>query len=131
MHRSKSVIGHQVSVEDVLFFEVINDSEGSIFTDYSQMTTIRREREGVDSLVGEFPGCYRVDFLVLRVYGFVDQNRMVVTAGEAWRGRLAAVGLLILWHERCIILFLVVDNERAVHMTSEEQILGARDPLDL
>ena len=115
-----------------LFLEVIHDSEGAVLGDDGEVPAVGGEGEGVDAVVGELPHGDGVHLLVLGVDRLVHVDlRRVVHPARA-DGVAAGPGVaLVLGSEDVILLLLVVDNQRAVHVGREEEVLGAWDPFDL
>lgn len=111
-----------------LFFEVVDDAEGAVFGDDSEMTAVRREAEVCDSVVGDFPRSDWVRFLIFRVDRFVDVEGFDIGIEGLLVGSVRAVGF---GDEGGIVALLVIDYQAAVHMGSEEEVLGAGKPSDL
>lgn len=117
---------------NLLLFEVVDDSQCAILGNHGQMTIVRRNGKGVDSLVGDFPGCHRVGLLILGVNRLLNLHLRNEVKPIGWSlAILAALWLLVLGSEDGILLLLVIYDNSAVHMSCQEEVFGSRNPSDL
>ena len=119
---------------DVPLSKVVNNPQSPILRNNRQVPTIRRKRKRVDPLVRNLPQRHGVRLLVLRVHR-LEHVHLARVVHPLPRGRrhLAAGrdGHLLVGAERRVLALLVVDDERAVHVRGQEEVLRAGDPADL
>lgn len=110
----------------LLFFQVVNDSQSTVFRHYSQMPTIGTECKCIDTLIRQFPKSHGICLLYLRMHRFFDlefRRRIAVPVSCTVR--------CLFWHEGSIILLFVIHNKRTIHMCSHKQIFWSWYPSNL
>ncbi len=120
---------------DELFFEVIYYSEAAVFGDDGEVAGVGGEGEGGDAVVGDFPAGDWVCLLVFGVYGLVYVQGCQFAGGIrgieiGWFGAVRGVGVGWFGGEGCVVAFFVVDDQGAVHVGGEEEVLRAGEPAD-
>lgn len=86
------------------------------------MSTIRRESQVVDSVVGNLPGGHRVGFLIPRVDGLFHEKRSVISLRAL---RMADEGMAFFGHKSGVVPFLVVHYQCSIHVGGQEEVLGS------
>jgi len=108
-----------------LFAKEVDNAEGAVFGYYGKMLGVRGKGEGGDAMVWYIPGSNRVWLLVLTVDRLIDMEGIEISRKWICSCERATVSLR---GERGIFALCIVDNQGAIHVGSQEQILWIGEP---